>query len=183
MTTPLSPLQRAALHTLGSIPGTTASQVRAALSHGATPHHLTLDATTALLGDLAEQRLVVADLDAPTRWRLTVSGLQVAALDGERRTVSPLEADLLLELDKVALATDAGPGDTLRRVIREAATVGELRTALADALMEWLYCADYKGDFLMAKHRDAEQVAAYRERFGIAAPEPVALPVAATEAM
>ena len=139
----LTPLQRAALHTLGSIPGTTATQVRAALTAGATPHHLTLDETTGLLGDLCEQRLVVTDLGTPTRWRLTLSGLQVAALDGERRSVSPLEASLLLEIDKVALATDSGPVTTLQRVVREAAAAGDLRVALADALVKLERAAAY----------------------------------------
>ena len=163
----LTPLQRAALHTLGSIPGTTATQVRAALTAGATPHHLTLDETTGLLGDLCEQRLVVTDLGTPTRWRLTLSGLQVAALDGERRSVSPLEASLLLEIDKVAIATDSGPVATLQRVVREAAEVCEMRAALADALDNY-ECAADEALHAMAAHTVSVEIAATRARFGIA---------------
>jgi len=44
---------------------------------------------------------------------------------------------------------------------------GDALEALADALDEWEYCSSYKGEFLQQKHRDLEQIAAIRQRFGI----------------
>lgn len=41
--------------------------------------------------------------------------------------------------------------------------VGMLRLVLKDALDEWAFCAGYKGDALMTKHKDRERIAALRE--------------------
>jgi hypothetical protein len=40
--------------------------------------------------------------------------------------------------------------------------VRRLRKALDEALDEWAYASQYKGDYLAAKHRDAERIAEFR---------------------
>jgi Arc/MetJ-type ribon-helix-helix transcriptional regulator len=43
-----------------------------------------------------------------------------------------------------------------------------LREALTEALEEWGYCAQYKGDYLAKKHGDGERIAEWRAVLNIA---------------
>jgi hypothetical protein len=122
----LTPLQRAILVVLGPRGATSATtDVRDALAAGRPSHVVTMARLLDELWMLHERGLVgVHDYPTAKRWNLTDAGLEMVLLD--RPPVSPLEADLLLELDK-AQEGDETPLVTLRRVIRQAAEARDLR--------------------------------------------------------
>lgn len=156
----LAPVQLAILEVLAPV-GLSVSQAQAALAARTPGHVLTWPCTQDALSDLAVLGLLNPPVAPDTGWTIAAAGRE-ALRAAIAPTVSPLEADLLLELDKAQEGTE-GPLATLQRLVRDAAETATLRArvkaleaALGEALNEWEDALQYKLDFLVTKHGDRE---------------------------